>query len=35
MRELMVQFIRNEEGQDVVEYGGRWLIVRPSGRLVR
>jgi predicted lipoprotein with Yx(FWY)xxD motif len=21
--------------QDVVEYGGRWLIVRPSGRLVR
>ena len=21
--------------QDVVEYGGRWLIVRPSGKLVR
>ena len=21
--------------QDVVEYGGRWLIVRPSGRLAR
>jgi predicted lipoprotein with Yx(FWY)xxD motif len=21
--------------QNVVEYGGRWLIVRPSGRLVR
>ena len=21
--------------QDVVEYGGRWLIVRPSGRYVR
>ncbi len=21
--------------QDVFEYGGRWLIVRPSGRLVR
>jgi predicted lipoprotein with Yx(FWY)xxD motif len=21
--------------QDVVEYGGRWLIVRPSGRLLR
>jgi predicted lipoprotein with Yx(FWY)xxD motif len=21
--------------QDVVEYGGRWLVVRPSGKLVR
>jgi hypothetical protein len=21
--------------QDVFEYGGRWLIVRPSGKLVR
>jgi predicted lipoprotein with Yx(FWY)xxD motif len=21
--------------QDVVEYGGRWLILRPSGKLVR
>ena len=21
--------------QDVVEFGGRWLIVRPSGKLVR
>ena len=21
--------------QDVVEYGGRWLLVRPSGRLLR
>jgi hypothetical protein len=21
--------------QDVLEYGGRWLILRPSGKLVR